>query len=790
MLAIATLAMRATPVHAQTPELDADWNELRPVLENIHGVATTPPQHVVQNHFTDGMLLGNGDLGVVVGGTVSEQKFYFGKGDFWGSHWEPRHSALLPSILSLGGLTISSPEPGDHPEKPYRMTQDILNAEVDTTMRLGGATVQMRSWTADRDNVFVTEISSDRGNSPVTLHAELWMPPDVPENHTVYPFTVGSDQKLIWATRENNLTGAGEFKARCAVAVAIVGGAFSHVGVAMDGRVGGDFQLAGGSKVQLVTVFRSNARIGPGGPDAEALKDLAMERAGSISSDEVADLQRDHREWWKRYWLKSYVRVYDDVLEKYYYGSLYMMACASRPGKLPPGIWASWVTNDFTSWGGRYFLNYNFEAPFYGVFSSNRPELAEPYVREIMAELPWAENAAAVAGYQGACYQRTFPPFHLFAPAPAREPIAPKKDYTKLPATADQKSNGSFAAMPAIWYYEYTGDKDYLRTTLYPLLKSLDAFWRDYLIWDPATKRYVITHSSAHEGGDDINPNLDLGFIRQIDRTLIETSKVLGVDEDLRPKWQDVLDKLSAYPTGIVNGKRVFYIAEDVDYHSGRPGRKFEPGGQPINMEGTVFPGENLSIGGDADLLAIAKNSIEEMNSWGVTPGGNLHNGFCKEFPVAARVGWPAGDLVKRFKAAIQFQWRGTNLTVAQGGGGIETSGSIEALDSMLMQSEAGVVRLFPNWPADMPASFKRLRAKGAFVVSSAWKDGKVDNIDVTSERGNPLVVSNPWPGHSPSVTRVDASTMKALETVKCTTADGNIRFDTTSGERYLISPH
>jgi hypothetical protein len=122
---------------------------------------------------------------------------------------------------------------------------------------------------------------------------------------------------------------------------------------------------------------------------------------------------------------------------------------------------------------------------------------------------------------------------------------------------------------------------------------------------------------------------------------------------------------------------------------------------------------------------------MQEMDSWGVTRGGNTNNGFCKISPIAARIGWPADDLVEKFKAAILHQWRPSNLTVFQGGGGIETSGLIEALDSMLLQHENGVLRIFPNWPKTMGASFTRLRAKGAFLVSSVQSDGSVLSIDI-----------------------------------------------------------
>jgi hypothetical protein len=247
----------------------------------------------------------------------------------------------------------------------------------------------------------------------------------------------------------------------------------------------------------------------------------------------------------------------------------------------------------------------------------------------------------------------------------------------------------------------------------------------------------------------------------------------------MRPQWQQFIDQLAPYPIGTVNGKTVYYIAASVKNNIKNQGL-FEPGDQPINLEGTVYPGENLAIGGDPQQLQIAINSMQEMNSWGITRGGNTNNGFCKIFPIAARIGWPADDLVSKFKAAILHQWRPSNLTVFQGGGGIETSGSVEALDSMLLQHEDDVLRIFPDWPATMDASFTRLRAKGAYLISSEQHSGTVSYVDIMSEQGGPLVIQNPWGSRA----------VKSGNKILQPEANGRITLATIAGAHYhLVAP-
>jgi hypothetical protein len=528
--------------------------------------------------------------------------------------------------------------------------------------------------------------------------------------------------------------------------------------------------------IWIVTALESSATTTVSLTPTEMIVRAALKRAQGVTRTRITDLEREHRQWWRNFWLRSYVDLHDKVLEDYYYGALYVLGASSRPGKLPPSLWSNFVTTDNAAWGGRYFMNYNEEAPFYGVFSSNRPELAEPYNRMVLAQMPWQRNRTASAGYQGVSFQRTFSPFTVLASPPAPIPVAAIKNYTKLPS--DQKSNASFSLLPVIQYYEYTQDREFLRTQLYPAMKQLDAFWRDFAVRSADGQHWEFEHSAAHEGGDDLNPNLDIGFASRIERELIQTSKILGVDSAMRPIWQSFLDQLSPYPSGLVHGKEVYYIAASIKNNIKNQGL-FEPGDQPINLEGLVYPGENLSIGGDPHQLEIARSSMQEMNSWSVTKGGNSNNGFCKIFPIAARIGWPADDLMAKLKSAILYQWRPSNLTVFQGGGGIETSGSIEAINSMLLQHEDHVLRIFPDWPRSRDASFTRLRAKGAFLISSRQTDGAIPEVEIYSEHGGPVTMQSPWGDRS---FRINYRLQKPDE-------QGRIHWITTAGKTYRLIP-
>ena len=57
-------------------------------------------------------------------------------------------------------------------------------------------------------------------------------------------------------------------------------------------------------------------------------------------------------------------------------------------------------------------------------------------------------------------------------------------------------------------------------------------------------------------------------------------------------------------------------------------------------------------------------------------------------------------------------------------------------LNECMLQSYAGVIRLFPNTHNLGPARFSNLRAVGAFLVSAAWDGTQVSGVEILSERG------------------------------------------------------
>jgi len=70
--------------------------------------------------------------------------------------------------------------------------------------------------------------------------------------------------------------------------------------------------------------------------------------------------------------------------------------------------------------------------------------------------------------------------------------------------------------------------------------------------------------------------------------------------------------------------------------------------------------------------------------------------------------------------------------------------GAVNAIQEMLIHTVRGVLQVFPAVPrAWKNISFKNMRAEGAFLVSATMKDGKIEGIEIFSERGGRIKLRN-----------------------------------------------
>jgi hypothetical protein len=103
-------------------------------------------------------------------------------------------------------------------------------------------------------------------------------------------------------------------------------------------------------------------------------------------------------------------------------------------------------------------------------------------------------------------------------------------------------------------------------------------------------------------------------------------------------------------------------------------------------------------------------------------------------------------------------------------------------INECLLQSYSGTIRLFPNSQGLGPASFRDLRAAGAFLVTAAYDGSKVIRAEIYSEKGAECRLVPPV-GRS----QVQVFQMDSGEVVRSRREGDVVIFQTQPGQRYRI---
>ncbi len=697
---------------AQIPE-----SPLR-VVERYNAIFTEPPQRVPSNKVVDGPLLGNGDIGVVIDGPADDQRFAIGKNDFWD----------YPSrrIVAVGGVRVQIPA---LKAATYQHVQRLADAEVHGRFATDHLTLRTTHWIAADENLLVQEWTHD-GETPIQLVVSHWAGPHPNAGQLqfdsyyvrIHPDSsrskaAGREGGVLWTTRT---VGEPTTQFRSAtLATGVIGTEATFI----DDHIL-RLELDPNTTVRLVTAVISNR-------DHAQNRKAAVELANGASVASLAARKREHEKWWNDFWSKSSVEFGDPVLEKFYYGSHYIMACCSRPGEVAPGLYGNWITTDSSTWWGDYHLNYNHEAPFWALYSSNHIEQTEPYDGPLLDFMPQGRRLAKLyMDRDGILYPVSLGP----------DGMTTAREYRQHHLFLGQKYNAAYGAVNMSMRFYHTYDRQYAQR-IYPYLLEVARFWEQDLVYENG--RYKIVEDCVNETDqppDDINPINSMGMVRMVFRTIIDVSRELDVDADRRDKWQHIVENFSEFPTYRYQGATVFQGAESgVSAHGGE-------GGWALVEH--IWPAGNIGLDSQPRWLEISANTIRLKPAW------RSFNCFPMIFPAAARVGYDPDQILHTLREACQSN-SFPNLFIFFGGGGIECASGVPAtINEMLLQSHEQVLRLFPVWPREKDARFVTLRAVGAFLVSAEFTNGRVGEVLIYSEKGRQCTVQNPWPNRAVQLIR------------------------------------
>jgi len=678
------------------------------------GVFTQLPSLVPTSGVPDGPLFGNGDMGIAVGGQTDELTFWISKKDMWHASLARRQGHSIACAKGLGMLRFLSPALKN---AAFHARQIIRSADVEIDLTTDAMHLRLTAYAPYTESLLIVQAEAVRGNIPLCVDlipmADAW---------AEYTHTTSADTILITKDYTRNV----EWDT-CAAACC-------HL-------IGFDNQQPCLSQGQTITIAISVYT----NHDTPHYLQRAREDVHTLTENRLADMRTAHLQWWSDFWNAAHISIPSEPeIEKFWYGSHYLMACCSKAGKFAPGLFGNWITTNHPNWNGDYHLNYNYQAPWWGVFSSNRVSLADPFDQPLMDYIPRAqENAQKLLHCRGLFSRVGIGPKGL----ESSRMFYPDGREAEMTPFWGQKSNASYAALNMLMRFYSTWDETYARSYAMPYLRETVAFWEDYLRFE--NDRYVIYNDCIHENSaeavgvlpgmpedipdyrDDFNPILSLGLVRAVFRGALDVARYLDCDRDKWEKWTHILTHIADYPTQIREGKTVFrYTERGMDWCDG-------------NSLGVqhIFPAGVIGLSSDPTLLQIARDTIQVMGRW------SDYNAFPTFFTAAARVGYDPEIILSRFKE--QFLHHSfPNLFIYYGGGGIECCSAVPGcVNEMLFQSHEGILRFFPVWEKTKNAAFRHLRGYGAFLASAALEDGVIKNVEILSEKGRLCQVFCPWDG-------------------------------------------
>ncbi len=440
-----------------------------------------------------------------------------------------------------------------------------------------------------------------------------------------------------------------------------------------------------------------------------------------------------------------------DLEELQFQYARYLMISSSRPGAMPANLQGLWNHRNRPPWRCDYHTDVNIQMNYWFVDRANLSECFGPLaewvnsIREVRKEE--TKKAFGTRGWL------THAENGIFGGSTWKW----------------SKGDAAWVAQNLWDHYAFTLDEEYLRKRAYPVMKELCRFWVDDLKEIPAPdgKGKVLVSPngfSPEHGPREDGVSFDQQLVWDLFTNFIESSKVLGEDKEFRQKIASMKERLLGPQIGSWGQLQEWMVDRDKknDHHrhlshmiAVHPGRQISPLTTPKFAEAAKV---SMNARGDG---ATGWSKAWKINIW-----ARLHDGD-RAYKLLS--GMMRGNVYPNlFDYHPPFQIDG-NFGYASG------------VCEMLVQSHMGQVHLLPALPdAWADGKVEGMRAHGAFEVDMQWKDGKLTEAVIHSEKGQPCRLRTAVP------VKV-ACGGKAVETKEV--SKGVVVFLTKAGREYLILP-
>jgi alpha-L-fucosidase 2 len=685
------------------------------------------------------MPLGNGDIGLNVWMEENgDLLFYIGKTDAWNEN---------ARLLKLGRVRIK------FFNKPYPFRQILRLGQGDIEIRSGNITT--RIWVDAHQPVIRVETESpEKFNVQVSLKVWRDRQRELTGNETLSacgleegpdpiiesPDTIlpTKNNRIIWYHRNPKSVWAWSLKhqgltdwmQQAEVKDPILNRTFGGA-IRSDG-------LIAENNTTLKSAIRENKfliSIHPLTSQTDTVEEWVNQLDRQIIRVDQADpagSRTAHEQWWKEFWLRSYIRITGSpeakTVSQGYALQRFINACGGR-GAFPIKFNGSIFTvdarepnyqydADYRSWGGAYWFQ-NTRLVYWPMPASGDFDLLKPFFKMYLEALPFARyRTSQYFGHEGTF----FPEIMYFWGAYTNctygwdrtdKPIG----YCKNTYIHFYWSGALELITLMLDYVDFARDIDFLHTSVLPLAKEVILFYSRHFPRDKNGKIRLNPINCLEMWHDSVNPMPDVAGLHFI---LPKLLNLPDLPDDLQTAWQRFLQELPELPLKQLDGQTVLSPAEECL-------------GPKMNYENpelyAIFPYRLYGLG-KPDLETARRSYALRTNK---------HNaGWQQETIQAALLGLTEEVqkmVVERFSTKHPgsrfpaFWGPNYDWIPDQDHGGV----AMMALQSMLLQAEKNKILLLPAWPKDWDVEFK-LYAPENTTVEGIYRNGKWETMKVKPE--------------------------------------------------------
>ena len=442
----------------------------------------------------------------------------------------------------------------------------------------------------------------------------------------------------------------------------------------------------------------------------------------------------------------------------------YLMISSSRTG-LPMNLNGLWNDNNNPAWAADYHTDINIQMMYWLAEVANLGECVQPFVNYVQSQIPWwryvttnTSSSINNGGYGGG--------------------FGGTNGWTlRCSGNINGGQGWNWIQSGNAWYclhlwehYAFGGDTNYLRNTAYPILKETCQFWQQHLnplamtTTDgvPAGTLIATNGWSPEHGPNENGVTFDQVLIWDLFQNYQQTCSILNTDAVYALTVSNLQANMLLPRTGPWGELREWLYTADnpTDDHRHTmhliclyPGRQVTPRQTPA-----------LAAAARVGLLArgdTGDSGYEWAHAWRISLFARLHDWWSAHHKLQLYCSTLEPNLTGYYSSATP-QWDGP-------------CGVTAGITEMLLQSHENEINLLPALPAAWPAgSVAGLCARGGNTVDITWTNAaatatlhvglggscrvRTPNPASVTKNGVPVSVTNPeadvavWPANAGDV--------------------------------------